>query len=551
VRAGAAALALALLAAAHSISRADENLPAAAASAVAPAAPVAAAASAVRIVHSNDVLGELEPCGCRENPLGGLARKANWLRKLAPDPLIQLDAGDLLFSTLPVPEALARQARLQASYMLKALDQLGHDAAVPGEKDFALGVATFDALRKGTKVRFLAANLKRRKGGAFLPPYALLERKLPGSGKGVRVAVLGLVGEALPWPVELRATPALAAARALVPQLRKRADWVVALTHQGFEKDRELAAAVPGIDLVIGGHSQSFLQTPTVVANAKGAAWLLQSSFRNQYVGNLRLERPLTEAGYALTGLDAGLDSPAEAPGPMDALVREFRTAIAQLNSEETEQLEAEARAGPHGTAPSAGKFHTFPRCAECHLKQFDFWRRTPHARAFHALFAKGDHKNKECLSCHSVGLGDPQGFQDVQRLAEAKSGDQVHPVQAERLDSFLEAMRGARDLDTRVPLPHPSPSGGPGELPLRQAIGSLERSWTPVQCESCHQPGRDHPFSGAYAKKVVDQRSCFACHTTERAPAWYGKDGRLNQDAFAARRAKVTCPAGELREED
>ncbi len=63
--------------------------------------------------------------------------------------------------------------------------------------------------------------------------------------------------------------------------LRGQADLFVVLSHQGLEADQKLAKAVPGIHLIVGAHTQSFLQEPIQV----GETWIVQASFRNQQVG--------------------------------------------------------------------------------------------------------------------------------------------------------------------------------------------------------------------------------------------------------------------------
>jgi hypothetical protein len=510
-------------------------------------------ALAATLVYSNDVNGELEPCGCRNNPMGGMARKARMLKGLEDKTLLQLDAGDLLFDALQLPEALARQAELQASYLLKAHDLLGHDAVVPGEKDFALGLKAFDRLRKKAKLRFLAANLVRAKGGALLlPPNAIFKK-----GK-LRVAVFGVVGESLPWPKELKATPALPAAREQAKKLRRKAELLIALTHQGYEADVALAQAVPEIDVIVGGHTQSFLQSPPKV----GSTWIYQSSFRNQYVGVLPLAAPPTGEGHRLVGLDAGYEKPEDAAPAMVKLVAEFKAAVAELNAKEDMKLTRVD--GPAG----AEKFHTFPRCAECHLFQFDFWRKTPHANALEPLIKAGQARNKECLTCHTVGFGDRQGFSDVNALAERRmlpapspspAGNAVveeyapsptdprpEPVAAEDLAAYLKQVHSAKSLKDEVRLVRADPE--PADI--RRSLGQLGRSWAPVQCENCHQPGRDHPFSGAYAKAVSND-ACLKCHTAERAPQWYTKTGQPDWEKIAQKRVSITCPAGSFPEED
>lgn len=517
------------------------------------------AARAATLVHSNDLLGDIEPCGCRTNPLGGMARKANWLRKLPEgnqaDALLQLDAGDLLFSSDTLPELLQGQAEIQARYLLKSMAALKHDAVVPGEKDFSLGVAKFDQLRKESKVRFLAANLVRRKGGKpLLESSATFTRKEQGSDKELKIAVIGIVGDDLPWPKELKALPALAAAKREVAAARKRADLVILLTHVGFDKDKELAAKVPGIDIIVGGHTQSFLQQPIRV----GKTIIYQSSFRNQYVGALPLHRKFDGQGYQLTGLDAGFDSPADKPGPVDRLVTDFKKDVGAFNLKNDVKLEKITSAA---VASSGIKYHTFPKCAECHLKQFDFWRQSRHALALNSLLERQQYQNKECLACHTVGMGDKQGFMTVGQLGEYKKapvtkknadGEDIEPLASEEpeigtfttdeLATYLKKMHDAGNLKEKVRITPLEP-----EQTLRRSVSSIHKSWTPVQCENCHQPGRDHPFSGAYSKKV-EKTTCLNCHTAERAPEWYTA-GKPDWTKIDAKRTLVTCPAGDLSE--
>ncbi len=497
---------------------------------------MAAPARAVTLIHTNDVLGELEPCGCRNNPLGGMARKANLIKRSKDPEIIQVDTGDLFFSTDVIPGPLQNQSRLQAEYLLKSMEMTHQDAIVPGEKDFALGTQTLDQLRKGSPIHFLAANLRKTDGSKPFEKHVILTRKTP-DGKTLRVALIGLVGEEIAWPKGIKVSPAIKVARAEVKAVRKKADLVIVLTHQGLDQDKALAQAVPGIDIIVGAHSQSFIQEPVTI----GTAHLYQSSFRNQYVGVVSLDQPFTGKDYNLVGLDAAYDSPAQAPSEMDDWVKKFKTAIAELNMREDAAMQNESAANRDPAQVTT--YHTFPRCAECHLKQFDFWRRTHHAEALTALIDKDQDKNKECLTCHTVGLGDPQGFNSVTRLAETRQGEekQIDPLSTADYAAYLKFMHGASSLDSKTKL-RPTDAE---EIPLRRSLNLVNNAWAPVQCENCHQPGRDHPFSGTYSKKV-ETTACLKCHSPERAPDWYSKDGKLDPKVVEAKRALVTCPAGE-----
>jgi hypothetical protein len=502
------------------------------------------------LIHTNDVLGDIEPCGCRTNPQGGMARKANMMERLKDKSLLQLDAGDLLFSSHALPDMLVPQSEMQASFLLRSMSDAHHDAVVPGEKDFALGLKKFEKLIKGSKIKFLASNLVRRSGKPLFEPYAIFTRKSE-DGKPLKIAVVGLVGDDLPFPHELKTLPAVATAKKQLAAVRKKADLVVFLTHEGLEKDQALAKAVPGIDIIIGGHTQSFLQEPIKV----GSTMIYQSSFRNQYVGVLPLEKPFKGEGYKLIGLDAGYESPKDQPSKMDALVKEYKSAIGDLNSKEDAKLTATATPSSEGV-----KFQTFPKCAECHLKQFDFWRKTNHALALTPLLEKQQFKNKECLQCHTVGLGDPKGFSSVNHLADRKKfapadaspqgyGTEepaIETLATEDLEKYLRSLHDAKSLKDQIKISQADPE----PQSIRRSLNTIQHSWTPVQCENCHQPGRDHPFSGKYSK-VVEKTTCLNCHTAERAPEWYTKGGLPDWEKIQAKRAQITCPAGDLSESE
>jgi 5'-nucleotidase len=72
----------------------------------------------------------------------------------------------------------------------------------------------------------------------------------------------------------------------LVPSLRKEASIVIAITHIGLEKDRQLAAAVPGIDLILSGHSHTPLDAPE-----GDCPPILQAGFHGSDVGRAVIER--------------------------------------------------------------------------------------------------------------------------------------------------------------------------------------------------------------------------------------------------------------------
>jgi len=75
------------------------------------------------------------------------------------------------------------------------------------------------------------------------------------------------------------------AARHIVPMLERECDLVVALTHIGLDEDRRLARDVPGVDVVVGGHTHLALQTPERV----GATPIVQAGDNGRFLGRLDL----------------------------------------------------------------------------------------------------------------------------------------------------------------------------------------------------------------------------------------------------------------------
>ena len=500
------------------------------------------------LIYSNDVLGELEPCGCRNNPTGGLIRKAGLLEKLRTEKketfFLQLDGGDLLFDSAALPENLKPQAELQARELIEAHDALGHDAFVPGEKDFALGTNKLKNLVKKAKFKALSANLQDRKTGRPLFAGSHIFKR----GKQ-RIAVIGVSGMELEWPNDVRATSTVDAFKREWKKILKQGrkpDTLIALTHQGLEADRDLARAVPQIDIIVGGHSQSFLQKPEREGKPEGrATWIVQSSFRNQWVGVLSLDNkgmPAADA-HELLPLDSSYDPPADKdPFGMKARVSRLKDQITQLN-----QKTAEKQAKLVRNSTGSVTHQTFPRCAECHLKQFDFWRKTPHGNSYAALLEAGQARNQECIACHSAGFMQKGGWGDITKPAELTVDSTVRALSPEQLQNYIKTLHSADSLKEQLKIEESDAE----KVSLVAATRKLSKVWVNVQCENCHQPAGDHPFGESPYPKEVGTETCLKCHTPARAPNWYDPKGKLSETKVEESRKQVGCPAGQLDEEN
>lgn len=463
------------------------------------------------IVYTANVSGEIEPCGCRGNPAGGIVRLWTFFEnEVFPkkNASIVVDSGDLFFPSSPAPPFIANQWNTQAMALVDAYNALGFDAFAPGDWDFASGLDLFEQLRSKAKFAFLSANLYKN-DALYLKPHVVLQRA------GMKIGIFGLYDENLPLPSELSAKDHIEAAKEQVTALRGKVDVLIALTHLGLEGDQALARAVDGIDYILGAHSQSFLQDPVRVGNTT----ILQTSFRNQHVGifsSAQIKMGQIKMGQnRLVPLDQSFQ-PKDTKNPMISLLTRTKVMIAELNRRNEADLEMSDKSASALTNNTQPHYQTFVRCAACHEKQHDFWKSTAHGHAYTTLVTKKQNYNKDCLACHTLGAGDAKnGWTNVNALVLSSKGSIIPP------ESFAKSY-GKMD---------------PSHL------ARYKKAYINVQCEHCHGPAQDHPYAGQNRFNAVDTRTCLGCHRQDQAPSWY-KNGLPDPEVLKAKKSAISCPS-------
>ena len=245
-----------------------------------------------------------------DNTRGGFARLATKIRERRAateglGPVLVLDAGD--FTTGTAFAAATRETGAE----LRLLAMLGCDATTFGNHDFNFGpkgtAATISAaVHAGQVPAILATNtdfgapeeavagLQQLGAQGRIRKYLVIERG------GIRFGLFGVLGrEAATYSVSaapVTFTDPVDAARAAVSMLRdtEKVDVVIALSHGGVHRNADgtytdgadvmLAAEVPGIDVVVGGHSHTVLTSPIM---ANGRTPVVQAGFNGRYLGEL------------------------------------------------------------------------------------------------------------------------------------------------------------------------------------------------------------------------------------------------------------------------
>ena len=452
----------------------------------------------VPIVYSSNVDGEIEPCGCRENPTGGINRRYNALKTKITGDFLSVDSGDLFYKSAPIPDFLLAQWNYQAEVLVDAYNSFGVEVFTPGDLDFAAGTEQLLKLKARAKFKFISSNIFTKDEKPLFDTHIILKKN------GKKIGIFAVIDEkfwdTLPMPKDLHAKDHIEVAKQIVKKLKSESDIVIALTHLGFDLDKELAQKVPGIDAIFGAHSQSFLHQPEKV----GDTLIFQTSFRGQHLGVYDTENHMYQ-------LDQRFDSENGSPNPMDYLLSEAKLKIGKINLEMDEKIMREAQGKNENT-----EYQTFVRCVDCHQSQFDFHRKTRHFGAFSTLAKIKQESNLECLKCHTTGYQTDGGWHVVNKLVLDAAGKKMNS------EKFAASLPTAK----------------------HSSFVKVSKAFINVQCENCHGPAGNHPFSGRY-NKAVSTDTCLQCHTQERAPKWY-KDGKPDSDLIKEKLKSVTCPASK-----
>ncbi|MBN1295416.1 bifunctional metallophosphatase/5'-nucleotidase [bacterium] len=225
------------------------------------------------VVHMNDTHSHIDSGSMTLDiddvrvrvPAGGLARASTRIDDVRDmdENVIFLHAGDAVQGTLYF-------TRYHGKPEIAWLNWMACDAMVTGNHEYDKGAKVLSQLVEMADFPILAANVDTSSDpylSGRLAPYTLLDVD------GYPVAVIGLVTPDTPDTSNPEETivfnDTIPAAQRWVRELTDRGiDRIVVLSHTGYERDCELAAAVDGIDVVIGGHTHTVLGAPDQIITA-------------------------------------------------------------------------------------------------------------------------------------------------------------------------------------------------------------------------------------------------------------------------------------------
>jgi 5'-nucleotidase len=282
------------------------------------------------ILHTNDLHSRLWGFGPEseytpltindDHTIGGFARIATILaeyRHRQPESLLVVDAGDFLMGTI------FHTMEAQSGFQLQLMKTMGYDLVAIGNHEFDMGSRHLARIISRSaedpipglvlsNIRFDPENpeddaLEALFTNGLIMPYRIIERE------NLRIGVFALMGveaaHVAPYAAPATFTDRIEKARTLTQLLRQeeKVDLVLCLSHSGLSfdpkkgwagEDVELATQVPGIDVIVSGHSHTRLSKPIEVNNTI----IVQAGSEGRFVGKLVIEK--TPKGVVLVSDD-------------------------------------------------------------------------------------------------------------------------------------------------------------------------------------------------------------------------------------------------------
>jgi 5'-nucleotidase len=247
------------------------------------------------ILHTNDTHSNIEPFSSAHPKfpnLGGVAKRATLINQIRSEEayVLLLDAGDIFQGT---PYFNKYKGVLE----MKVMNEMKYDVVTLGNHDFDIGISGYVQAKKHAAFKVVNCNYQLDKTALkeLVTPHTIIKRG------GLKIGIIGVgidlngliaseVAQQIPYldPIDT--------VQKEVTLLRsKGCDYIICLSHLGFEypnenkvSDKVLAQNTTGIDLIIGGHTHTFLGSAISVKNKSGENTLInQVGYAGLFLGRI------------------------------------------------------------------------------------------------------------------------------------------------------------------------------------------------------------------------------------------------------------------------
>jgi len=252
----------------------------------------------ITILHTNDVHSRIDPFpmdGSRNAGLGGAAKRAKLIERIRSEEknTLLFDCGDI-FQGTPYFNFFGGELEM------KLMTKMKYDASTMGNHDFDAGLEGFEKQMKHAQFPFIVSNYDFRNtilNGKILPHKIFMVDGIKIGVIGIGIELKGLVPKSL--SKETQYQDPIAKAEYHAGQLKNEmdCDYVVCLSHLGYkyrEEDKiadiHLAQNTSYIDMILGGHTHTFMRKPDIRRNKKGKEVIVsQAGWGGMVLGRINL----------------------------------------------------------------------------------------------------------------------------------------------------------------------------------------------------------------------------------------------------------------------
>ncbi len=253
-----------------------------------------AAQQSITLLHTSDTHSCIEPIS-KNDIKADQADKAGYVRRATLIEQLRRETPDLLlFDCGDFSQGSVYYSLFMGEVEVRLMNAMRYDACAIGNHEFDYGMENMARLFRMAQFPFVCCNydFTNTPCEGLVKPYVVIERAGHRIGVvGVSPQLEGLVSKATRGNTKYE-LPAVAV-QPVVNHLRnvERCDVVVCLSHLGYDTDVDFIRATHGIDVVLGGHSHTYLEYAKYLPNADGKLIPLSHQGKNaRYVGEIVLE---------------------------------------------------------------------------------------------------------------------------------------------------------------------------------------------------------------------------------------------------------------------
>ena len=249
----------------------------------------------ITILHTNDFHSHIDPFE-KESPQnageGGMAKRSALIKNIRSESenVLLLDAGDMFQGT---PYYNYYKAKLDFELMT----MLGYDGATVGNHEFDNGVEGFESQLKYAGFSFINSNYDFSNTilkGKVIKYKIFKKGKIKIGVYGLGIELQGLVNSNNYGNIKYNDPLETALKMEKFLKKKKHCDLIICLSHLGYEyknnkvSDKIIASQTYYTDLIIGGHTHTFLKNPSLIINkSKKQVVVNQVGFGGLMVGKV------------------------------------------------------------------------------------------------------------------------------------------------------------------------------------------------------------------------------------------------------------------------